>query len=487
MGCTDKTHTRLLGDIIMAKPLNDYEAQLKAKRDDEEKRLQRLASMLSMPAPIGQINHYIEAWDRLQGRGGGGTPTAPGMAGYHPTMPNMLGERDKRTFQDILVTEKTGGGITSMDEWRAAMEQMKNARQAGVPSNIGNIPALGMPQLPLPEQLGVKAPIRPINTPPYSPQMPMARPSMLSEVENTKLFPFTPEIPTSTEPLSSQILPITPSNVAPPAEPPVITPVSTGMEESPEERLARYGRSVANVGNPFRSLGTTTAGQTVFGVMGKTPKVTLGAQPKQPTITESAGFKNLEFRKSKYTEDQWLKVANAVNSLKQSSRSAIGVAALNNMRADRMLAVIDEPNLTAQDQFNLVADIQGIFKGGVPDEVALKMGGYKTAAKIIADLITLITSTPAAINTPEIHAHLKTIAESIKQVDTKIIRDNFGVYAVAFEPLFKDNPKRATDLFNASMMSTQSPGQPEYNLEMTQPKGRGVPEAYGTEKPDELW
>jgi len=50
----------------------EFEKELEAKRKDEEMKLQRLTHMLSVSAPLGQINHEVEAFDRLHGRGGAG-------------------------------------------------------------------------------------------------------------------------------------------------------------------------------------------------------------------------------------------------------------------------------------------------------------------------------------------------------------------------------------------------------------------------------
>lgn len=238
-----------------------------------------------------------------------------------------------------------------------------------------------------------------------------------------------------------------------------------------DEDIARYIRGNKNISTSIGSLliDPTTGGTRQ--VYSPSPGKTAISSISKPAKGIGSGPKE---------DKEWLVLGDRINALRQSSRSAIGVAALNNMRADRMLSVIDNPNLTQQDQFNLVADLQGIFKGGVPDEVALKMGGYKTAKAVIANLITMITSNPAAINTPEIHKHLKTIAEEIKKVDSKVIRDNAGVYAVAFRGLAESDPQRFADMFNAAAITTQSPGDPGYTTDMIQPPSRNVPPVIST-------
>jgi len=150
----------------------------------------------------------------------------------------------------------------------------------------------------------------------------------------------------------------------------------------------------------------------------------------------------LSEKEDQFNQRRWERFAAAVNPINAGSRKALGVAAVNNMRADRLLATASNKVLTSQDYSSLVSDLQGIYKGGVPDQEMMKHGDYRSIQRAAGQLLGQIMGKPEAINTPEIRDHLVMLTRELKDVDNKAINDNLGFNRVIFDELEKNDPAK---------------------------------------------
>lgn len=168
----------------------------------------------------------------------------------------------------------------------------------------------------------------------------------------------------------------------------------------------------------------------------------------------------LQQRQAQWQEEQWQKLTSRVNALNASSRKALGQAGGNNLRAQRLLATAQNPNATPQDVQNMIADLQGVYKGGVPDETMLKYGNYNTIKLSAANALTMLTGNPSSAHSPQVVAHLVQLARELQNVDNKAIRDNFGVESIGFEGIRRNDPQRWQRLVDSMQqaMPTDSGG-----------------------------
>jgi hypothetical protein len=164
-------------------------------------------------------------------------------------------------------------------------------------------------------------------------------------------------------------------------------------------------------------------------------------------------------KESQWQEGQWAKLTDKINGINAGSRRALGVAASNNMRADRLLQTALNPYSTSQDIANIVSDIQAIYKGGVPDEVSMQHGDYNTFQRKLSEVMTYISSKPQNAHNPEVVKRLKDIALELKDVDNKVIHDNMGIHAIAFKKLIATDPDRWQALQDSVMKTTENPGE----------------------------
>lgn len=152
----------------------------------------------------------------------------------------------------------------------------------------------------------------------------------------------------------------------------------------------------------------------------------------------------LGMRQDQFDQGQWVKLGNAVNALTAGSRKALGIAATNNMRADRAIETIDNPKLVKSPQLvtQLVQDVSGIYKGGVPDEVSLKHSMYPNLMGDLAKLQSYLSSQPESGATKALLNQVREQVLSLKQIDNQAIEKNLGISAVEFEPIIKKDPAR---------------------------------------------
>ncbi len=207
---------------------------------------------------------------------------------------------------------------------------------------------------------------------------------------------------------------------------------------------------------------------------------------KQVAATRDAARSNRELalseKEDQFNQRRWERFGAAVNPMNAGSRRALGVAATNNMRADRLLATTQNKNITSQDYSNIIADLQGIYKGGVPDKVMLSHGNYPSIQRKAGEIISMLTGSPASVNTPQIKQHLEELTRELKDVDNKVINDNMGFNRVIFDELEKADPQKfqkamaslsemTVGVADEPTAATASPGhpQPEHEKPLAQP------------------
>jgi hypothetical protein len=150
------------------------------------------------------------------------------------------------------------------------------------------------------------------------------------------------------------------------------------------------------------------------------------------------------------------RIGKAVNVLSTGSKLVVTLAAKANMQSDRAMQVLINPKATNEDIQGLaVTDIAALMKGGVPDKELIKSNTYNSLSKKFSDVMTFITATPQAANTPAIRQKLIEVVKGLKQIDNKIIQDNLGIEAVVYEPFIKRHPDTWQRLTEAVGKTTQ--------------------------------
>lgn len=180
----------------------------------------------------------------------------------------------------------------------------------------------------------------------------------------------------------------------------------------------------------------------------------LTAQMRQDAQRASKDAKDvaLSEKTDQFNQRRWERFGAAVNPMNAGSRRALGVAATNNMRADRLLQTAMNKNITSQDYSNMIADLQGIYKGGVPDQVMLAHGDYPSLQRKAGQILGMLSGNPSGVHTPQLLEHLKSLTQELKDVDNKVINDNLGFNRVIFDDLEKDDPAK----FQKAMASLES-------------------------------
>ena len=162
----------------------------------------------------------------------------------------------------------------------------------------------------------------------------------------------------------------------------------------------------------------------------------------------------LSEKEDQFNQRRWERFGAAINPLNAGSRKALGIAASNNMRADRLLATAQNRTITSQDYSNLIADLQGIYKGGVPDQVMMGHGDYPSLQRKAGQILSLLSGKPSAVHTPEVLSHLTELTRELKDVDNKVINDNLGINSIIFDELQKADPQKFERVLDALANTT---------------------------------
>jgi hypothetical protein len=159
----------------------------------------------------------------------------------------------------------------------------------------------------------------------------------------------------------------------------------------------------------------------------------------------------IEQNQQQFDDRQWERAGKALNGLTAPSRTALGVATSNNMKADRALKIINNPDATPQDIQGLVnTDIAAVMKGGVPDEQLAKSTQYNNLKTSWAKLVETVTSNPSAANTPGVVNHLRGIVNELKDIDNQVIDRNAGINKNIFKRIATADPQRWNDLVSST-------------------------------------
>jgi hypothetical protein len=167
----------------------------------------------------------------------------------------------------------------------------------------------------------------------------------------------------------------------------------------------------------------------------------------------------LGFFKERFAEMTWQKLQDKINTSNAPAARAIGQAAVNNMRADRALKLLDQSTGLTAGEYDIVSsDLAAIFKGGVPDVLSLEHQRYSTLAADFAKLKQYLLSRPEEIETTQIQERLKKITMEVKEIDNGIIMNYMDSVAAGYEPFIASDPARFGRMVNAQLRSLGQPG-----------------------------
>lgn len=167
------------------------------------------------------------------------------------------------------------------------------------------------------------------------------------------------------------------------------------------------------------------------------PRIDYGADYNQGTIPTKVGNSSGANQDNKL----WYQLTKESNPTTASSRSVLGMAATGTAKAQRADAVLARPDATPQDIAAAVKDLGSIFQGGAPTDSGTHELEYNTLATKWANLQTLVTSNPAAVNSPQIKQHMRDIIKELNDVNQRTINDNFDYQELAHPELIASHRK----------------------------------------------
>jgi hypothetical protein len=165
----------------------------------------------------------------------------------------------------------------------------------------------------------------------------------------------------------------------------------------------------------------------------------------------------LSQKQNQWDETNWPKLTKLASPLNASSRSAVGVAALANMRADRALRLLDQEHPNVEDIKNLITpDLFGIMNGGVPHAEQLKEGYMGSLGADVMGRWQKLTGNPQDYTNKAVLSHIRDVITNLKQVDNDIISKNAGVAEASYPGLIARHP----DWWAKSMAAMNSGNNP---------------------------
>lgn len=173
---------------------------------------------------------------------------------------------------------------------------------------------------------------------------------------------------------------------------------------------------------------------------------------------EAGSQAKLGFARERFGELSWQKLQDKINVSNAPAARAIGQAAINNMRADRALELLNRPHGLTKGEYDIVSsDLAAIFKGGVPDVLSLEHQRYETLKGKLAGIEQYLTSSPSDIDTPEIKDRLKDVTLDVKSIDNSIILNYMDSVAAGYEPFVQADPARFGRMVNAQLRNLGQP------------------------------
>lgn len=165
--------------------------------------------------------------------------------------------------------------------------------------------------------------------------------------------------------------------------------------------------------------------------------------PNKFISEQSAPLKaSLGIRDEQFWQKQWVDTAKDMDISKASSRTPLGVATTNNMKAGRALKLLDsKKTFTPQDMSLITTDLTSMMKGGSPDEELLRQQQYGNLQTSGIALLQQILSKPENLNTPEVKQHLREIIKGIVEVDNGVIRGHIDSIESGRADIIAKRPK----------------------------------------------
>ena len=150
--------------------------------------------------------------------------------------------------------------------------------------------------------------------------------------------------------------------------------------------------------------------------------------------------------------------------------SALGVAAINNQRADRAIdRLLNKDGWTIQDKSMVVQDIAGLIQGGVPHEEEIRQQGYGTYLDTFTNIANKAAQDPRVLNQPEIRKRLLDSVIALKQVDNKVIIDNLNTQEAMYSGVISRNPAQWNRVRASIEGSLESPAEKRYREKGLEP------------------
>lgn len=157
------------------------------------------------------------------------------------------------------------------------------------------------------------------------------------------------------------------------------------------------------------------------------------------------------------TKKSWKQLQKEINISNAPNARAIGMAAVNNVRAKRALTRLQTSKVTPQDLEIVANDLAAIFKGGVPDIESQRHQRYLTIKGKVAEVAQFLLSKPAEMNVPEIVDRLKTITDELIDVDNAVISAYIDSVATGYEDYINQDPARFARMVNAQLRLMDKP------------------------------
>lgn len=163
------------------------------------------------------------------------------------------------------------------------------------------------------------------------------------------------------------------------------------------------------------------------GIVSLPNKTNPNTPPSAPTPIQSQGKPLMPFSSTKTDDKTWENLIKNSNPITASSRSALGVVASSDSRANRALVTLQKPTLTNQEAANIMTDIAGIYKGGSPTESDEANNNYSTLYGKIQNTLQSITGSPRDAVPEAIKQKLLETVQDMKRTNQAVINQNFEI------------------------------------------------------------
>lgn len=147
-------------------------------------------------------------------------------------------------------------------------------------------------------------------------------------------------------------------------------------------------------------------------------------------------------------EKEAAKVGKELNSLTASSRSALGLASTAKVKANRLNALLDDPDTTPQDFSAAATDLNAII-AGTATQGGAQHQEYNNLQMELTRYSNMLTSGAKAVNQPQVKQHIKNIANRMVQLSDNVIAHNSRIVKTAHPGWVQRNPDKFQDMLDA--------------------------------------